>query len=437
MSSNIVAIVGRPNVGKSTLFNRLTESRKAIVDEASGVTRDRQYGKAIWGGKEFTLIDTGGYVRGSDDEFEGEIRKQVEIALEEAAVILFVVDVTVGITDLDEAVAKILRKTNKPIFVLANKADNNQRIADASEFYAFGLGESLYPVSSINGSGTGEILDDLVQLLPDDSEEEESEIPRIAIVGRPNVGKSSFLNTLIGEERNIVTPIAGTTRDAVGTHYKAFGFDFILTDTAGLRKKGKVEEDVEYYSVMRTVRAIENSDVCVLLIEATEGMMAQDMNIYQLAIKNKKGIVIMVNKWDMVAEKSSNTMKEFKNHILEKIAPFTDVPIIFTSVTEKQRIFDVLKAAVDVFENRRRKITTSQLNKIMLPIIENHPPPSVKGKFVKIKFVSMLPTYKPTFVFYCNHPQYVKEPYKRFIENRLREKFDYTGVPIQIFFRKK
>lgn len=435
--SNIVAIVGRPNVGKSTLFNRLTESRKAIVDEASGVTRDRQYGQAFWAGKEFTVIDTGGYVRGSDDEFEGEIRKQVEIALEEASVIVFVVDVTVGITDLDQAVVNILRKTNKKIFLVANKADNHARIAEAAEFYSFGISDYVFPISSINGSGTGELLDEVVKELPENKEEEESDIPRIAIVGRPNVGKSSFLNTLMGIDRNIVTPIAGTTRDAVGTHYKAYGFDFILTDTAGLRKKSKVDEDVEFYSVMRTIRAIENADVCVLLIEAKEGMMAQDMNIYQLAIKNKKGIVIMVNKWDLFEDKDSNTMKQIKGQILEKIAPFTDVPIIFTSVVEKQRIHEVLKAAVQVYENRRSKVSTSQLNKIMLPIVEKNPPPSIKGKFIKIKFVSMLPTYKPTFVFYCNHPQYVKEPYKRFIENRLREHFEYTGVPIQIFFRKK
>jgi len=433
---NIVAIVGRPNVGKSTLFNRLTESRKAIVDEASGVTRDRQYGKATWGGRDFSVIDTGGYVRGSDDEFEGEIRKQVEIALEEANIILFVVDVTVGITDLDTTVANLLRKTNKTVFVVANKVDNHARIAEAAEFYAFGLGE-IYNVSSMNGSGTGDLLDKVIAEFQDDPNEEESDIPRIAIVGRPNVGKSSFLNTLIGQERNIVTPMAGTTRDAVGTHYNAYGFDFILTDTAGLRKKTKVEEDVEYYSVMRSIRAIENADVCILLIEATEGMMAQDMNIYSLAMKNKKGIVIMVNKWDLIENKESNTMKEFKGQILKKIAPFTDVPIIFTSVIEKQRIHDVLKVAVKVFENRVKKISTNELNKVMLPIVESAPPPSVKGKFIKIKFITMLPTYKPTFVFYCNHPQYIKEPYKRFVENRLREKFDFTGVPIQLFFRKK
>lgn len=432
---SIVAIVGRPNVGKSTLFNRLTESRQAIVDEASGVTRDRQYGKAEWNGKEFTVIDTGGYVKGSEDEFEGEIRKQVEIALEEANIILFVVDVTVGITDLDQAVASLLRKTKKKIYIITNKVDNADRLADTAEFYAFGLGD-LFPISSINGSGTGELLDEVVKHIEIEIEEE-SDIPRIAIVGRPNVGKSSFVNTLIGEDRNIVTPIAGTTRDAVGTRYNSYGFDFILTDTAGLRKKSKVDEDIEFYSVMRTIRAIENADVCVILIEAKEGMMAQDMNIYNLAIKNKKGIVIMVNKWDLVEDKSANTMKEFREAILERVAPFTDVPIIFTSVIDKQRIHDVLKTAIQVFENRIKKISTSELNKIMLPIAEAFPPPSVKGKFIKIKYVTMLPTYKPTFVFYCNHPQYIKEQYKRYIENRFREKFDFTGVPIQIFFRKK
>lgn len=435
--SNIVAIVGRPNVGKSTLFNRLTESRKAIVDEASGVTRDRQYGKVIWGGHEFSLIDTGGYVSGSDDVFENDIRKQVELAMEEASIILFVVDVTVGITDLDQAVAKLLRKSNKKVFVLANKADNNARIADAAEFYAFGLSDVIHPLSSINGSGTGDLLDDVIACFPEAVEETIEDIPKIAIVGRPNVGKSSLLNTLIGEERNIVTPIAGTTRDAVGTRYNAYGFDFMLTDTAGLRKKGKVDEDVEFYSVMRTIRAIENSDVCILLLEAFEGVMAQDMNILKVILKNQKGLIIMVNKWDLVENKDTNSMKRLKGSIIEKIAPFTDVPIIFTSVTEKQRIFEVLKQAVQVYDNRVKKIPTSKLNKVMLPIIEKTPPPSVKGKYIKIKFISMLPTYKPTFVFYCNHPQYIKEPYKRFIENRLRENFDYTGVPLQIFFRQK
>ncbi len=435
--SNIVAIVGRPNVGKSTLFNRLTESRKAIVDERSGVTRDRQYDKVIWGGKEFTLIDTGGYVKGSDDIFEEDIRKQVYLAIEEASVILFVVDVVVGITDLDELVANILRKSNKKIFVIANKADNTKRIMDASEFYSFGLGEIIYPISSINGSGTGDLLDDVIACFKDNQEEAPTDIPQISIVGRPNVGKSSFLNTLLGEERNIVTDVPGTTRDAISTPYKAYGFDLMLVDTAGLRKKGKVNEDVEFYSVMRTIRAIENADVCILLLDATQGVMAQDMNILKVILKNKKGLVIMVNKWDLVKDKDANTMLKFKNQIIDKLAPFTDVPILFTSVIKKQKIFEVLKQAVQVYENRKKKISTSKLNKVMLPIIEKTPPPSVKGRYSKIKFVSMLPTFKPTFVFYCSHPKYIKESYKRFIENRLRENFDYSGVPIQIFFRDK
>jgi len=433
----IVAIVGRPNVGKSTIFNRLTESRKAIVDEASGVTRDRQYGEVIWSGNQFTLIDTGGYVRGSEDFFEADIRKQVELAIEEANLILFVVDVTVGVTDLDESVADMLRKSGKEVILVANKVDNFQRRQETAEFYGFGLGE-IYSVSGISGSGTGELLDKVVAVLPEDqNKEEESDIPRIAIVGRPNVGKSSLLNALLGKERNIVNPIAGTTRDAVGTHYQAYGFDFILTDTAGLRKKAKVEEDVEFYSVMRSVRAIENSDVCILMIEASDGMMAQDMNILHLIQKNKKGLVIMVNKWDLVPNKSANTMKEFKAVIMKKLAPFNDIPLVFTSVTEKQRIHEVLEIAVKVFENRRKKIPTHQLNKKLLPILQASPPPSVKGKQISIKFITMLPTYKPTFAFYCNHPQYIKEQYKRFVENRLREVYDYSGVPLQLFFRKK
>ncbi|MDA9313068.1 ribosome biogenesis GTPase Der, partial [Vicingaceae bacterium] len=399
-------------------------------------TRDRQYGTTTWGKHEFSVIDTGGYVRGSEDEFEEEIRKQVIIALDEANVVLFIVDAAVGITDLDNAVAKLLRKTNKKILVVANKVDNHARIADAAEFYNFGLGE-VHNVSSINGSGTGDLLDEVIAQFDEIEEVEEIDIPRIAIVGRPNVGKSSFINTLIGQERNIVTPKAGTTRDALGTRYNSYGFDFILTDTAGLRKKSKVEEDIEFYSVMRSIRAIENADVCVLLIEAQEGMMAQDMNIYSLAIKNKKGIVIMVNKWDLIEDKGSNTMKDFKGRIIEKIQPFTDVPIIFTSVKDKQRIHDVLEMAVKVYQNRIKKISTSKLNDVMLPIFENNPPPSVKGKFVKVKYVTMLPTHKPTFAFYCNHPKYIKEPYKRYIENRLREHFDFTGVPMQLFFREK
>lgn len=405
------------------------------MDEASGVTRDRHYGKATWSGKDFTLIDTGGYVKGSEDVFEEEIRKQVEIAIDEAKIILFVLDVITGITDLDEAVAKLLRKTDKKVFVIANKVDNSSRILDATEFYSLGLGD-VFNISSISGSGTGDLLDEVVKEL-DEEEEEEHELPRIAVVGRPNVGKSSFVNQLLGVEKNIVTPIAGTTRDTIGTRYNAFGFDFILTDTAGLRKKSKVEEDIEFYSVMRTIKAIENADVCVIMIEATEGILSQDLNIFQLAQKNKKGIVIMVNKWDLVEDKDANTIKKFTKMIHERIAPFTDVPIIFTSVIQKQRIHDVLQSAMQVYENRIKKIPTNQLNKVMLPIIENFPPPSVKGKYIKIKFVSMLPTYKPSFVFYCNHPKYVKEQYKRFIENKLRDNFDFKGVPIQIFFRQK
>lgn len=405
------------------------------MDEASGVTRDRHYGKGTWSGKDFTLIDTGGYVKGSEDIFEGEIRKQVEIAIDEAKVILFVLDVITGITDLDVAVAKLLRKSDKKVFVIANKVDNSSRILDATEFYSLGLGD-VYNISSISGSGTGELLDEVVKEL-DEDEEEEHELPRIAIVGRPNVGKSSFVNQLLGIDKNIVTPIAGTTRDTIGTRYNAYGFDFILNDTAGLRKKSKVEEDIEFYSVMRTIKAIENSDVCIIMVEATEGILSQDLNIFQLAQRNKKGIVIMVNKWDLVENKDANSIKKFTKNIHERIAPFTDVPIIFTSVIQKQRIHDVLKAAMKVYENRIKKIPTNKLNKVMLPIIENFPPPSVKGKYIKIKFVSMLPTFKPSFVFYCNHPKYVKEQYKRFVENKLRDNFDFKGVPIQVFFRQK
>lgn len=433
---NIVAIVGRPNVGKSTLFNRLTESRSAIVDESSGVTRDRHYGTVEWNGKDFTLIDTGGYVKGSEDIFEGEIRKQVIIAIEESDIIIFVVDVTVGITDLDQEVANLLRKTNKKIFLVSNKVDNNDRIAESSVFYSLGIGSDVFNLSSINGSGTGELLDGVVGSLEDVEEEEEDNVPRLAIVGRPNVGKSSLLNALIGEDRNIVTNIAGTTRDTITTRYNAFGFDFKLIDTAGLRKKSKVSEDIEFYSVMRSVRAIENADVCLLMIEATEGLMAQDMNILGLAIKNKKGIVILVNKWDLV-DKETNTAKNFEDAIRKKLAPFTDVPIVFTSAINKQRVFKALEEVVKVYENRNRKITTSRLNEVMLDVVERNPPPALKGKWIKIKFVTQLPTFTPSFAFFCNLPQYIKDPYKRFLENKLREKFDLTGVPIQVFMRKK
>lgn len=433
---NIVAIVGRPNVGKSTLFNRLTESRSAIVDESSGVTRDRHYGKVDWNGKEFTLIDTGGYVKGSDDIFEDEIRKQVVISIEECDLILFVVDVTSGITDLDQTVASLLRKSNKKVLLVSNKVDNHDRIIDSSVFYGMGIADEIHNVSSINGSGTGDLLDEVINSLEDFPEEDDDGIPRLAIVGRPNVGKSSLLNALIGKERNIVTSIAGTTRDSITTHYNAFGFDLKLIDTAGLRKKGKVNEDIEFYSVMRSVRAVENADVCLLLIEALDGMMAQDMNIFNLAIKNKKGIVILVNKWDLV-NKQTNTAKDFETHIRKKIAPFTDVPIIFTSVENKQRIHKALEEVVKVYENRVRKIPTSKLNEIMLEVVNQNPPPASKGKWIKIKFVTQLPTHAPSFAFFCNLPQYIKEPYKRYLENKLREHFDFKGVPIQIFMRKK
>jgi GTP-binding protein len=434
---NIVAIVGRPNVGKSTLFNRLTESRSAIVDEASGVTRDRHYGKVDWNGKEFTLIDTGGYVQGSDDIFESEIRKQVVLALEECDLILFVVDVTSGITDLDQTVTNLLRRTNKKVILVANKVDNHERIIESSAFYGLGIADEIFNISSISGSGTGELLDEVVINLKDKKEEEEEDgIPRLAIVGRPNVGKSSLLNALIGIDRNIVTDIAGTTRDSITTKFNAFGFDLKLIDTAGIRKKGKINEDIEFYSIMRAVRSIENSDVCLLLIEASEGMMAQDMNIFQLAISNKKGVVIVVNKWDLI-QKETNTAKVFEEQIKKKLAPFTDVPIVFTSVLNKQRIHKALEEVVHVYENRNRKVSTSKLNEVMLEVINQNPPPALKGKWIKIKFITQLPTHAPSFAFFCNLPQYIKDPYKRFLENKLRENFDFKGVPIQIFMRKK
>lgn len=434
--SNIVAIVGRPNVGKSTLFNRLTETRSAIVDESSGVTRDRHYGKVNWNGKDFTLVDTGGYVKGSDDIFEDEIRKQVIIAIEEANVIIFLVDVTVGITDLDQAVAHLLRKTNKTVILTANKVDNSSRILDSAEFYNLGVGGEVFNMSSVSGSGSGELLDEVVTHLNESEEIEDDGIPRLAIVGKPNVGKSSLLNALIGVDRNIVTNIAGTTRDTITTHYNSYGFDFKLVDTAGIRKKSKVNEDIEFYSVMRSIRAIENSDVCVLMIDAQDGMEAQDMSIFTLAIKNKKGIVIVVNKWDLIG-KETNTAKQYEDLIRQKIAPFIDVPIVFTSIPTKQRIFKALEEVIKVYENRKRKIITSKLNEIMLEVVSKNPPPALKGKWIKIKFITQLPTYTPAFAFFCNLPQYVKDPYKRFLENKLREHFDFKGVPIQIFMRKK
>lgn len=433
---SIVAIIGRPNVGKSTLFNRLIEQRQAIVDEQAGVTRDRTYGKSEWNGRNFTVIDTGGYIIGSEDEFEGEIRKQVQIAVDEADIILFVVDVTVGILDTDQTVAELLRKTDKQVFLVVNKVDNNERIAEAVEFYALGLGE-YHCISSINGSGTGELLDDLVKGLPDEpEEEEESDLPKLAIVGRPNVGKSSLTNALLGIERNIVTPIAGTTRDAVHSHYSGFGFEFTLIDTAGIRKKGKVHENLEFYSVMRSIKAIEECDVALLMLDATQGLEAQDMNILNVIQKNRKGLVILVNKWDLV-DKETNSAKKFTEYIKGKIAPFVDVPILFISALTKQRIHKALEIAQQVYENRTKKIPTHKLNDFILPIIQQTPPPSLKGKYVKIKFVRQLPTHSPSFAFYCNLPQYVKDPYRRFLENRLREEFDFTGVPIQLFMRKK
>lgn len=433
--ANIVAIVGRPNVGKSTLFNRLTDSRKAIVDKISGVTRDRHYGKSEWNGMEFSVIDTGGYVKGSDDQFEGEIRKQVQLAIDESNVILFVLDVSEGITEDDKVVADILRRGKKKVFVVSNKVDNNVRQGLSGEFYALGLGE-VHNISAISGSGTGDLLDEVVKALEPDIIEEELNIPKFAVVGRPNVGKSSLINALLGKERNIVTPIAGTTRDSINTRYTSFGHDFLLIDTAGIRKKSKVEEDLEFYSVMRSIRAIEDCDVCLLLLDATLGLEAQDLNIFHLAEKNRKGIVILVNKWDLF-EKATNSTKEYEEKIREKLAPFKDVPIVFTSALTKQRVLKAIEVAEKVNENRTREIKTRELNDIMLPIVEHQPPAAIKGKHVKIKFINQLPTHAPTFAFYCNLPQYVTEAYIRFLENRLRENFNFNGVPIQVFMRKK
>lgn len=434
--SNIVAIVGRPNVGKSTLFNRLTESRKAIVDEMSGVTRDRQYGKGVWNGIDFSIIDTGGYAVNSEDSFEAEIRKQVMIAIEEADVILFVVDVENGVTDMDEEVASVLRRSSKKVFVAVNKVDNNSRIIDSHEFYSLGLGE-LFCISSMTGSGTGDLLDAIVAEFPEKVEEEIVEnIPHFAIIGRPNVGKSSFINALTGEDRNIVTDIAGTTRDSIHTRYNKFGHDFYLVDTAGLRKRTKVKEDVEFYSTMRSIRAIEDSDVCILMLDATRGMEAQDVSIFHLIERNKKGVVLLVNKWDLVEKDNSSTIT-FTKAIKERIAPFVDVPIVFISALTKQRILKALETAVEVYENRTKKVKTSELNEVMLEAIEAYPPPSLKGKFVKIKYVTQLPSQTPSFAFFANLPQYVKEPYRRYLENKIREKFNFTGVPVQIFIRKK
>lgn len=435
---NIVSIVGRPNVGKSTLFNRLVEARRAIVDETSGVTRDRHYGQVQWNGKEFSVIDTGGYTVNSDDIFEEEIRKQVHLALEESDAVIFLVDVKSGITDLDQAVAKILRKQeDKKIFVVVNKVDNHSLRLDATEFYSLGIGDDIHCISSINGSGTGDLLDEVVNALDwEDEEAPEEDIPKYAIIGRPNVGKSSFINALVGEERNIVTPIAGTTRDTVYTRYNKFNHDFYLIDTAGIRKKGKVHENIEFYSVMRTVRAIEYADVCILMLDATRGLESQDVNVFHLVERNKKGIVILVNKWDLI-EKDTSSAKKFEEELRKKIAPFNDVPVIFTSALTKQRIFKALEEAKHVYENRMRKIPTSKINEVMLKAIESYHPPSYRGNYIKIKYITQLPTYSPSFAFYANHPQQIKESYRRYLENQLRANFDFTGVPLRLFMRQK
>ncbi len=433
----LVAIVGRPNVGKSTLFNRLVGMRQAIVDDTSGVTRDRHYGRSDWNGREFSVVDTGGYAVGSEDIFEAAIRRQVEIAVDESDVIIFMVEAGTGITDYDEGIADLLRRSRKPVVLCVNKVDTGEKMFDAYQFYGLGLGE-LYAVSAANGSGTGDLLDAVVKALPEEivTEDPYAGIPRVAIVGKPNVGKSSLTNALLGEERNIVTPVAGTTRDSIETHYNKFGHEFMLVDTAGIRKKGKVYEDLEFYSVMRSIRAIEHSDVCVMMIDATTGMEAQDMNIFNLIIRNRKGCVLVVNKWDLFI-KDSSTMKEYTKSLKSRLQPFDDVPVIFTSVLKMQRIQDVLDAVTAVSENYSRRIPTARLNEAMLPVIEETPPPSWKGKFVKIKYITQLPTKFPAFAFFCNLPQYVKEPYRRFLENQLRERFPLTGCPIQIYFRQK
>jgi GTP-binding protein len=432
---SIVAIVGRPNVGKSTLFNRLTESRQAIVNDTAGTTRDRQYGRTEWGKKEFAIIDTGGYVIGSEDVFEEEIRKQVKLAIDEADIILFMVDAALGVTDMDKTVANLLRRSGKKILLVANKSDNHDSIYLANEFYQFGLGDP-WQVSAMTGSGTGDLLDEIVKNVDVEQIEEGPVIPRIAVVGRPNVGKSSLINSLIDEDRQIVTPVSGTTRDSINTRYTKFGHDFYLIDTAGLRKKNKVHEDIEYYSTVRSIRAIENSDVCLLLLDATQGIESQDLHVLNIIKENRKGLVICVNKWDLV-EKTTNSVKEFTKVIHERIAPFTDVPILFISATEKQRLLKVLDAAVQVYKSRSFRIPTSKLNEYMLQCIESFPPPSVKGKYIKIKYVTQLPTPFPAFAFFCNLPQYVKEPYKRFLENKLRDAYDFTGVPMEIYMREK
>ena len=436
---NLVAIVGRPNVGKSTLFNRLVGNRQAIVDETAGVTRDRHYGKCEWCGHEFSVVDTGGFTSNSEDVFEGEIRKQVLIAIEECDLVLFMVEAATGITDFDEEIADILRRCKKPVILTVNKVDTGDKMYDSYQFYGLGLGDPM-SISAATGSGTGDLLDLVVERLPKETRDVEDPyegLPRFTIVGKPNVGKSSLTNALLGEERNIVTPVAGTTRDAIASHYNKFGHEFMIVDTAGLRKKAKVNEDLEFYSVLRSIRAIENSDVCILMIDATSGIEAQDMAIFNLIIRNKKGCVIVVNKWDLVPNKTSNTMKEYKAAIEKRIAPTSDIPVIFTSATNKQRIMDVLEAAEHVFANYSRRIPTSQLNEVMLPEIENYPPPAWKGKYIKIKYITQLPTPSPSFAFFCNLPQYIRDPYKRFLENKIRSHFDYTGCILQVFVRQK
>jgi GTP-binding protein len=433
--SKIAAIVGRPNVGKSTLFNRLTESRSAIVNEESGVTRDRHYGKVVWNGVEFSVVDTGGYVDNSEDIFESEINRQVKLAISEADVILFMVNAEDGIHELDKAVAGMLRRVQKKVITVVNKVDNNTRLLDAAEFYGLGLGD-FFSISSVSGFGTGELLDEIVRHLPDKAEEPEPDIPRVAIVGRPNVGKSSLANALLGEERNIVTPVAGTTRDSIHSRYKKYNTEFILIDTAGLRKKARIEEDIEFYSILRAIRSIEESDLCLLMIDATRGLESQDLNILSIIQKNNKGIVVLVNKWDLV-EKDHQSTKKLEDEIRSRTAPFTDYPILFISVLNKQRIHKVLELIQKVFENRSRKIPTSKLNEVMLQYIADTPPPSLKGKHIKIKYITQLPSAYPVFAIFCNFPQYIKDPYMRFIENRMRESFELSGVPVKIFFRKK
>ena len=434
---SLVAIVGRPNVGKSTLFNRLVGMRQAIVDDISGVTRDRHYGRCEWCGREFSVVDTGGYTTNSDDVFEAAIREQVQIAINEADVILFMVEAATGVTDYDAEIADVLRRARKPVILAVNKVDSGEKMYDSYQFYSMGLGE-LFSISAANGSGTGDLLDAIVKVLPEDVQTEDpyAGLPRIAIVGKPNVGKSSLTNALLGTDRNIVTPVAGTTRDAIETYYNKFGHEFMLVDTAGIRRKAKVHEDLEFYSVMRSIRAIEHSDVCIMMIDATTGMEAQDMNIFNLILKNRKGVVLVVNKWDLFI-KDSNTLKQYEQTLRARLAPFTDVPIIFTSVLKMTRIQDVLDAVTKVYDNYSRKISTARINEAMLPIIEETPPSSIKGKYVKIKYITQLPTKFPAFAFFCNLPQYIKEPYKRFLENKLRENFELTGCPIQIFFRQK